>query len=118
MGAGRLRKRFVVERQGAGTSNGMGGKVSGWSQVGPAELFAEFKPSAGNEVALAGRLASREPAEIDLRASPFTRTIRAKDRLRELDQADKLWNVRSTRDAKRRGYLTLTIESGVAGSGG
>lgn len=116
MAAGKLRKRVVFERQGPGASNGMGGKVAAWGTIGPAETFVDIRPAPGAEVNLAGRLASKEPAEIELRSSPFTVTLTGRDRLRELDGAHKVWNIKATRESRRRGYLILTVETGVAGS--
>lgn len=115
MAAGKLRVRVRFERQGAGTSNGMGGRVAAWETIGP-ETFVEITPAAGAETVLAGRLASKDPAEIELRRSPLTLTIRAPDRIRELDGQGRVWNVKSARESKRRGYLSLTVETGGAGS--
>lgn len=115
MAAGKLRVRVRFERQGAGTSNGMGGKVAAWETIGP-ETFVQITAAPGAETVLAGRLASRDPAEIELRASPFTVTLTGRDRLRELDGLGRVWNIKSTREARRRGYLALTVETGTAGS--
>jgi hypothetical protein len=113
--AGKMRTRVQFERQGPGVSNGMGGKVAAWSVLGE-PMFVEVTAAAGAETMLAGRLANKEPAEIELRASPFTMEITGSDRLRELDGWKRIWNVRSVRESKRRGYLTFTVETGVAGS--
>lgn len=116
MAAGKLRLRVQYERQGEGQSNGMGGTVAAWEVIGPAESFVEFKAEPGSELVLSGRLANREPAEIELRRSPFTITLSGADRMRELDGLGRLWNIKSVRDSRRRGYLVLTVETGTAGS--
>lgn len=117
MAAGNLRVRVCFERQGVGASNGMGSRPAAWNRVGPEETFVDVKAAAGAEVVIAGRLAGREPAEIELRSSPFTRTLTSRDRMRELDAPARVWNIRSTRaHDRRRGYLILTAETGGAGS--
>ena len=115
MAAGKLSKRVQFERQGEGVSNGMGGKVAPWETIGP-ETFVEITAAAGAETVLAGRLASRDPAEVDIRSTPLTLTLSPPDRMRELDGLRRVWNLKSVRESKRKGYLTFTVETGLAGS--
>lgn len=110
MSAGRLNARLQLERQTGGTNNGMGGKVKAWGDHGE-PVFAELISLPGNEVTLAARLASREPAEFILRASPLTEGLTSADRARDLDTG-RLWDIKSWRPhPRKRGYVILTAES-------
>lgn len=115
MPAGRLRVRVQVEQLGKGTGNGMGGKPAAWENYGP-PIHAELTPSAGTEGVLAGRLASKEPVDMEIRASASSIKINAGYRAREIGGLGRLWNIKSRRESKRRGYVTLTAEAGGAGS--
>jgi head-tail adaptor len=108
--AGRLNARFKLERQTGGTANGLGGKVKAWTELA-AEVHGELVSLPGNEVTLAARLASREPAEIVMRRSPVTEGLTSADRMVEIGSG-RVWDIRSHRPhPRRKGYLIFTAES-------
>lgn len=92
-------------------ANGQGGVKDGWTER--VTCWAGIRFLRGGEVALAARLAGKQPVVVTIRASVATAAITPEWRMRDTRSGVE-YNIRSIVPSDDRAMFELTAESGVA----
>lgn len=114
-GAGQLRERVRIDRQGDETTDEYGNpQPGGWETLIEAQP-ARIQPKQGNEEVQAQRLTGVITWEITLRGSAANRTIRASDRAVN-EHTGEVFNIRHAPISpdERGHWLLMQVQTGVA----
>jgi head-tail adaptor len=107
-----LRDRVRFERR-QDLADGFGNFEGDWRSLG--EARASLNPTRGGETVIAGRLQGKASWDLWVQSSVLTRSIGPDDRVVDVRDPDRVFNIRWTGDLDGdRRWVLMQLEEGVA----